>query len=82
MGCPLHGLNQHIPLLVMEQSEGPTDIVASRDVPPPALEFDGGISLVIAVKITRSHENHVQNHLVIARYAARARTVFCTILEP
>ena len=66
----------------MEQSEGPMDTVASRDVPPPVLEFDGGISLVIAVKMPRSHENHVQNHWVIARYAVRARTVFCTILEP
>ena len=46
------------------------------------LEFDGGISLVIAVKMPRSHENHVQNHWVIARYAVRARTMFCTILEP
>ena len=42
------------------------DTVASRDVPPPVLEFDGGISLVIAVKMPRSHENHVQNHWVIA----------------
>ena len=78
----MHGLNQHFPLLVTEQSEGPMDIVASRDVPPPVLEFDGGISLVIAVKMPRSHENHMQNHWVIARYAVRARTVFCTILEP
>ena len=54
------------------------DTVASRDVPPPVLEFDGGISLVIAVKMPRSHEIHVQNHWVIARYAVRART----ILEP
>ena len=82
MGCPMHGLNQHIPLLVTEQSEGQMDIVASRDVPPPFLEFDGGISLVIAVKMSRSHENHVQNHWVIARYAVRACTVFYTNLEP
>ena len=78
----MHGLNQHIPLLVTEQSEGPMDIVASRDVPPPVLEFDGGISLVIAVKMPWSHENYLQNHWVIVRYAVRTHTVFCTILEP
>ena len=58
------------------------DTVESRDVPPPVLGFDGGISLVIAVKMPRSHENDVQNPWVIARYAVRARTMFCTILEP
>ena len=52
------------------------DTVTSRDVPPPVLGFDGGISLVIAVKMPRSHENDVQNLWVIARYAVRARTMF------
>ena len=47
------------------------DRVAFRDVPPPVLGFDGGISLVLAVKMPRSHENHVQNPLVIARYAVQ-----------
>ena len=36
------------------------DTNTSRDVPAPVLEFDSGISLVIAVKMPRSHENHVQ----------------------
>ena len=52
---------------------------ASRDVPPPVLGFDGGISLVIAVKMLWPHKNHVLNHWVIARYVVRARTMFCTI---
>ena len=52
-------------------SEGPMDTVASGDVPPPVLEFDSDISLVIDVKMTRSYENHLQNHWVITRYAVR-----------
>ena len=82
MGCPRSASWTSIPLLVTEQSEGPIDTVASGDVPPPVLEFDSGISLVIAVKMPRLHENHVQNHWVIARYAVRARTMFYTTLEP
>ena len=58
------------------------DTVASWDVPPPVLGFDGSINLVIAVKMPWSHESHVQNPWVIVRYAVRARTMFCTILEP
>ena len=48
------------------------DTVAPWDVPPPVLGFDGGISLVITVKMPRS-----QSPWVIARYAVRARTMFC-----
>ena len=37
------------------------DTVAFRDVSPSVLGSDGGISLVIAVKLPRPHENHVGN---------------------
>ena len=46
------------------------------DVPPSVLGFDGGASIVIAVKMPRSHENHVQNAWVIVRYAVWVHTFF------